>query len=36
VFQMKSVNHVAARRRAGELQTKPVQFSALPTQQRQQ
>lgn len=31
VFQMKSVNHVGARRCAGELQTKPVQFSALPT-----
>lgn len=31
VFQMKSVNHVPARRRAAELQTKPVQFSVLPT-----
>lgn len=31
VFQMKSVNHAAARRCARELQTKPVQFSALPT-----
>lgn len=28
---MKSVNHAAARRRAAELQTKPAQFSAVPT-----